>query len=474
MSEKAVSLASTLGSVFLGLIFLSWWLLYNPVGAFEEKRPGLDNRPVTLSTDAPEADIGSYFAAFEGTPSALSGSWPRFRGPDYDNISKERIPLASSWGAEGPPVLWTVDLGEGHAGPAVSEGRVYLLDYDEEARADILRCFSLDDGREIWRRGYEIFIKRNHGMSRTIPAVSGGHVVTIGPKCHVMCVDAESGDFFWGLDLVREFGAEEPLWYTGQCPLIDGNEAVIAVGGEALLIGVDLETGRILWQTPNPESWKMSHSSVMPVTIHGKKLYLYCAVGGIAGVSAEEEDRGELVFYSNIWNHNVVAPSPIHLGDGRIFLTAGYGAGSKTIAVSEAWEVSALQTLKPEEGLATEQQTPIFYKGHLFAILPKDAGPQRNEMVCCSPDDTSRFLWSSGKTQRFGLGPYMVAEEKLYILSDDGVLSVAEAGPAAFRLLGQARILDGVDAWGPMALAGGRLLLRDSRHLVCVDLRERR
>ena len=40
--------------------------------------------------------------------------------------------------------------------------------------------------------------------------------------------------------------------------------------------------------------------------------------------------------------------------------------------------------------------------------------------------------------------------------------------------LNRDEILDGVDAWGPMALAGGRLLLRDSRRLVCVDLRERR
>jgi outer membrane protein assembly factor BamB len=473
MTEKTFSLITTLGAVCLGLILFSWWLFHNPVQGYVENIPGLDNRPATLSTDAPEADIGAYFAAFDGLPSAITAGWPRFRGPDFDNISRERISLASGWPGGGPPVLWTVDLGEGHAGPVVSGGRVYLLDYDEENRADILRCFSLEDGREIWRRGYEIFIKRNHGMSRTIPAVSGGYVVSIGPKCHVMCVDAESGDFFWGLDLVREFGAEEPLWYTGQCPLIDGSTAVIAVGGKSLLIGVDLETGNVVWETPNAAGWKMSHSSIMPATVHGRKLYLYSAIGGIAGVSAEGEDRGSIVFRSNIWDQTVVAPSPIHLGDGRIFVTAGYGAGSMMISVKENWEVSALQTLKPEEGLATEQQTPIFYKGHLYAILPKDAGPLRNEMVCCSPDDVSRFLWSSGKTNRFGLGPYLVADDKFYILSDDGLLTVAEARSDSFRRLGQARILDGVDAWGPMALVSGRLLLRDSHRLVCVDVRER-
>jgi len=38
-------------------------------------------------------------------------------------------------------------------------------------------------------------------MSRTIPAVTENYVVTIGPKCHVMCVDAESGEFKWAIDL---------------------------------------------------------------------------------------------------------------------------------------------------------------------------------------------------------------------------------------------------------------------------------
>ncbi len=210
----------------------------------------------------------------------------------------------------------------------VDKGRVFVLDYDETRRADLLRCFSLEDGREIWRRGYDVYIKRNHGMSRTVPAVSADRVLTIGPKCHVMCVSADSGEFLWGIDLVAEHGAEVPLWYTGQCPLIDGSTAVIATGGRALLIGVDMTTGEVLWETPNPRNWKMSHSSVLPYTIHGRRMYLYCAIGGIVGVSAEKGREGRVLFESNLWDRNVIAPSPIHVGDGQIFVTAGYGGGS--------------------------------------------------------------------------------------------------------------------------------------------------
>lgn len=476
MYEKVVNLVTIVGATFIGLTFLTWWLLHNPVKDFVENVPGMDNRPPGFISRSEAVDIGAYFTSFDGIPSEIQGSWPRFRGADFDNISKENIKLASTWNDAGPDILWSIDLGEGHAGPVVSNGRVYILDHDEEERADVLRCFSFDDGTEIWRRGYELYVKRNHGMSRTVPAATDKYVVTIGPKCHVMCVDAVSGDLRWGIDLEKQYGAEVPLWYTGQCPLIDDSLAVIAVGGRSLIIAVDCETGEVVWETPNPDNWKMSHSSVMPLFIHGKKMYVYCALGGILGISAEGEDAGQVLFESKLWSHNVIAPSPVHLGDGRIFLTAGYGAGSlmlKIKAENGAFSVEPVQTLKPEEGLASEQQTPLFCKGYLFSILPKDAGPLRNQFVCCHPDDCSQIIWSSGKTNRFGLGPYIMADDKFFILSDDGVLTALKASTEGYYPLAQAKILDGVDAWGPLALVNGRLLARDSRRLVCVDLRAR-
>jgi outer membrane protein assembly factor BamB len=474
MNEKLLNHVTLIGTAFLGLVFLTWWLLYNPVKDFAESIPGMDNRPPGFVSTSDAVEIGAYFASFEGIPSTAKGSWPRFRGAGFDNISKENIELIDRWDDAGPNILWSIDLGEGHAGPVVSNGRVYFLDYDEEQRADVLRCFSFDDGKEIWRRGYDLFVKRNHGMSRTVPAVTDKYVVTIGPKCHVMCVDATTGEFKWGIELEREYGTEVPLWYTGQCPLIDDSLAVFAVGGKSLIIAVDCETGEVVWETPNPNNWKMSHSSIMPFVIHGTKMYVYCAIGGIVGVAADGEKAGEVLFESRVWNHNVIAPSPVYLGDGKIFLTAGYGSGSSMVRIKDedgVFLVEAIKTIKPGEGMASEQQTPLFYSGHLFCILPKDAGPLRNQFVCCHPDDIGRFVWSSGKTKRFGLGPYIVADGKFFILSDDGILTIARASAREYVQLAQAKILEGVDAWGPLAFVNGRLLARDSRRMVCIDMR---
>lgn len=255
-----------------------------------------------LSSSSEDVQIGQYFEKYNGVPSKLKGSWPCFRGPNRDNIVAKSVRLKENWQEEYPETLWRIKLGDGHASPAVQDGRVFLLDYDEDRRADVLKCLALESGKEIWRRWYNVRVKRNHGMSRTVPAVTDKHVVTMGPKCHVMCVRPDSGDLLWGVDLVKVYGTQVPMWYTGQCPLIDGTTAVIApCGTNVLMMGVDCETGDTLWTVENKRGWQMSHASILPANIHGKKMYVYSAIGGVLGVSAEEKDIGTLLWQTSEW-----------------------------------------------------------------------------------------------------------------------------------------------------------------------------
>ncbi len=419
--------------------------------------------------------IGEHFQAGAGVAADLPGSWPRFRGANGDNRCREAVPLADRWDEGQPRVVWQVALGEGHAGAAIHRGRVYVLDYHEAERRDLLRCLSLADGVEIWQRGYRVEVPRNHGMSRTVPAVTDRHVVTLGPKGHVMCVAAETGDLLWGIDLVREYGATVPMWYAGQCPLIIDEVALLAPAGrETLLMGVDCATGTVLWKTPNRDGLEMSHASIVPAVIGGVPLFVYAALGGMVGISAEAGREGTLLWIAEAWDRSVIAPSPVVLEDGRIFATAGYGGGGMMLKVTReggAFRVEAPLAFRANQGFASEQQTPVLADGHLFGVLPNDAGPLRNQLACVSPDDPRSFVWTSGRERRFGLGPYLVADGKVYALSDDGVLTMLQATAEGYRERGRKRILDGHDAWAPMALAGGLLVLRDATRMVCVDLR---
>ncbi len=472
MSTKKTINIALIAIILLGVIVIFWWLRNDPTQHLVVSEAGADNRGADNSSQM--VNIGEIFKEYNTNYTELSETWPRFRGSDFDNISKSPVKLIDKFPAEGPRVLWSVELGEGHSGAAIYKGLAYVLDYDEAKRADMLRCFSVIDGKEMWARGYSLNIKRNHGMSRTIPAVTEDYIVSMGPMCHVMCLERKTANLLWGIDVAKEYESEIPLWYTGQCPLIDDGKAIIATGGKALLVAIDCATGEKLWETPNPNNWLMSHSSVMPYNFGGRKMYVYSAVGGMVGVAADGEDAGKILWETPAWNHSVVAPSPICMADGKIFMTAGYGAGSMMLKLSEdngIYSIESLYEYAPKDGLACEQQTALFWNNYLFGILPKDGGALRNQLVCVSPADTRKIVWSSGKEVRFGLGPYFIADNKMFVLSDDGTLTIVRPSTQSYIQLDQAKVIeDGHDAWAPFALADGYLILRDSKTMICIDL----
>jgi len=454
---------------FSTVFFLSF---YDPTANFSKFIPGMDREGSDYNNKNNKAVIGEYYKKFDNEYIYIKGRWPQFRGFNRDNIYEDENILNENSLNKNPDILWEIDLGEGHAAPAVYDGRVYLLDYDENIKSDVLRCFALADGKELWRRWYKVPIKRNHGFSRTIPAVNDKYAVTIGPKGHVMCVESVTGDYLWGIDIEKEYLSEIPLWYTGQCPIIDNDTTVIATCGKSILIGVDCRTGDVLWETPNPENYKMSHSSIMPMKIYGKKTYVYCAIGGMVGISAEKNDRGKLLWQTKEWDAKVIAPSPVGIGDGRIFVTAGYGAGSMMFNIikdGDNFRAESLYKYKPNEGLACEQQTPIIYKGFLYGIMPKDGGIYRNQFVCYDP--SGNIIWTSSKDKRFGLGPFILINDKFVILSDDGTLTIINASTVKYDEIINFKVMEGRDAWGPIAVAGSKMLLRDSAKMVCIELK---
>lgn len=470
MKDNTIRIISWLfASFLLGLIV--WWLVSDTSRTFQANEPGQDGRPDSLLRAADDVKIGEFFMRYQASPQALSSSWPRFRGSDFSNIIEDDVQFDPN---KEPEIIWQITTGEGHAAPAIHNGKVYLLDYNEELSSDALRCIDLKSGKEIWRRWYRVAIKRNHGMSRTVPAIEGNHLVTIGPKGQVMCVHPETGDIQWTYDIFKEEGGEVPFWYTGQCPLIDNGVAVIATGGSNLMVGIDCETGQVVWQTPNPKAYTMSHSSIYPIELAGKRTYVYLSIGGVVGVSAETKDLGKLLWQNSEWNPSVIAPSPVQLNDQTIFVTAGYGAGGASIQIDALADGSFKATLiekhKPRDGICSEQQTPILYKDKIYTVLPKDGGAFRERLVAYHPSDLTTPIWNSAKEERFGLGPYIIINQHMVVLEDQGTLFYYKLEDESIQQINQFKIFDAVDAWGGIAIADNLMIIRDAHHVICLKV----
>ena len=445
------------------LTALALWLAHGPAKPLPLRIPGTDQAPGGEGGAGANPVLAGKLIPADGQPADLPGAWPQFRGPNRDGISTESLPLARSWQPTPPRELWSVDVGDGYAGPAIRHGRVYLMDYDSDHKQDALRCLSLADGRELWRFTYPVPVKRNHGMSRTVPAVNEHLLVALGPKCHVVCLDPATGQLRWGLDLPRQFGTTVPPWYAGQCPLLDTNAVILAPAGKsALLLACHPQTGAPIWQSPNPHAWKMTHSSVMPLDFDGQRQYVYCADKGVVGVSAQD---GRILWETTDWKISIATvPSPLILSDGRIFLSGGYNAGSLMLQLKKEGDRIVPKTLfklEPEVFGAT-QHSPILWQNHIYGVRPD------GRFVCLTPEGKS--LWASGAGQQFGLGGFLLADGCFLAMNDSGLLRLIEATPAKYNLLAQAQVLKGRESWAPLALADGHLLARDLTRMVCLDV----
>jgi outer membrane protein assembly factor BamB len=117
----------------------------------------------------------------------------------------------------------------------------------------------------------------------------------------------------------------------------------------------------------------------------------------------------------------------------------------------------------PAKVFGATQHTPILYKDHLFGVRPD------GQLVCLDFD--GKIVWESGVSRKFGNGPFMIAQDMIFVMDDNGLLTLAEASTQKFTQLAQAKVLDGVESWAPMALADGFLVLRDMTQMVCLDVR---
>jgi len=397
---------------------------------------------------------------------SVAGDWPQFRGPNRDGISTE-TGLLHAFPEGGPKVLWSTEMGQGYSAAAIHGGRVYVNDYDESTYEWMVRCLTLDEGKELWRFKESRRIRPNHGITRTVPATDGKHVFAFDPKAVLHALDAATGEEIWRKNLVQEYGTKIPPWYNGQCPLLEDDRVVIAPAGtEALIVAYEKASGKELWRTPNPEGWLLSHASLMPAKLGGVDQYLFSVLQGTVGVSAAD---GKLLWHFPFKFNLSVSPSPLAIDSERIYITAAYDSGGAMFRVkSDGGKFSTEEIfVHPPDEWNSEVQTPIVFDKHMFAVSKKKRG-----LFSCLDFD-GKQVWTSEGHASFGLGSFILADGMFLILEGKtGMLRLLDANTEGYKQLAQTQILSGHDVWGPLALSNGKLVMRDFGKMVCIEMKK--
>ena len=395
---------------------------------------------------------------------ASAGDWAQFMGPTGDGVSPEKG-LLRAWPADGPKVLWRVPLGKGYGGAAVFQGKVYVLDRQVRKR-DVVRCFDLATGREEWTYAYDCPGSISHDGSRSTPAVTDRFVYTIGPFGHFHCLDRATHHVVWRKNLLKDYGGKRPHWAVAQSPLLYQDMVIAAPQSRRVgVVAYDQATGRERWRSK--PIGPMAYTSPKLVRIDGVDQITLLTKDGVTSVRA----RDGVVLWKYAHYCKIPIPNVTALGRGRLFVTGGYKAGSAIIQVSRRGGRWTVEEVAKIDKIGSHCHPGLVYRDHIYVLC--NTNERADGLVCF--DFEGRLVWQTKRRPYLDKGGSILTGDGLIYIMDGrkGELYIVEPSPAGFRSLGRAKLLEGREIWGPLALADGFLVIRDQSQMKCVDLHAR-
>jgi len=404
---------------------------------------------------------------------ASAANWPQFQGPNRDGISPE-TGLARTWPDGGPKVLWSVSLGEGYAAPVVREGEIYVLDRVDNQQ-DVLRCFALDSGKELWNYAYDAPGEVSHDGSRTAPTVDDHYVFSVGVLGHFTCVDRKTHQPVWSKNLLSDFKVDLPGWGVVQAPLLYKDLVIVAPQApDAFVAAFKRNTGEVAWKslsfgnlgyvTPALATF----DGVDQVLMAGASNKAGTVIARTAGLSAED---GALLWSYEGWQCRIPIVYPQPLPDNRVFVTGGYDAGSAMIQIKRLGERFAVKEIFKTDALGSQIHPALLHQDHLY--LNSNSNERELGMMCLTVD--GKIKWKTkdlDDAPTFERGGLLMADNLIFNLDGKkGILYLIEPSPEGYKQLAKADLLGGKEIWAPMALSEGKLLIRDQKVMKCLDVK---
>ena len=403
-----------------------------------------------------------------------ASDWPWIYGPRRDHTSDQKG-LLRTWPKEGPKVVWTTPLGAGFGGPAVSDGKVYLLDRDEKV-GDTLRVFDLANGKELWTHAYDAPGTFMFAGSRTTPTIDGEYVYAVGPMGDLHAVSTRTRKPAWRKNIWKDFGgsAELPRWAIVQNPLIYGNLLIVSPQTpETGVVAYDKITGELKWKSA-PLSGIAGYVTPSIVKVAGDD-HLVMITGSVGrgrtardgSVNGLDPRSGKVLWTYTNWQCIIPVPQAVDAGDGRVLITGGYGAGTAMIKVDKKGDSRyVVSELFKNPDFGAHTQPPVLFQGHFYSHYT--INERSDGLVAMSMD--GQIKWKTDQQPPFVRGGTILADGLLLMTDGNTKLYLVEPNPAGFKPLASAVILEPGDNWAPLALVDGKLLIRGQKELKVVQV----
>lgn len=426
------------------------------------------------------------------TAALRADDWPQWLGPQRDAVWRESG-IIDTFPSGGPPVLRRVKIGGGYTGPAVADGKVYLMDRQVADKASVpgnsfarglipgterVLCLDARSGSVIWEHRYDCTYTMSYSTGpRCTPLISAGKVWTLGAEGNLLCLDAITGKVLWSHDFKSEYAAKTPMWGFAGHPLLDAQRLICLCGGPgSVAVAFDKDTGRELWRALDAR--EPGYAPPTMIEAGGtKQLILWHP----QSVNSLDPATGK-VFWSYPWEvrAGLTVATPRLAGD-KLLLSSFY-TSSKCFKLDPTkpeatllWEGKSFSE-KNTDTLHSLISTPFIQDGHIYGVC--SYGQFR-----CLKLETGERLWETmaattgGPLVRWATAFIIKNVGRFFLANEQGDLIIARLSPKGYEEISRAHLLAPTTTdprrpvvWSHPAFASKCVFMRNDEEIICASL----
>jgi len=423
-------------------------------------------------------------------PALLHGEdWPEIRGKGRLGVWNE-TGIVDKFPESGLKVLWRTPLKAGFAGPSVSNGRVFVMDFTETSRLKgTERALALDEktGKILWTQEWPVEYRgMSYGIGpRATPTVDDDRVYFAGADGKLFCLNVATGAIVWKKDYVADYGADRAKWGWdwgfASAPLVDGNRLIALVGGQpdAKVVAFDKLTGKEIWRALSSDT-ELGVAQPIIITAGGERQLIIWYPGAVASLDP--------VSGKKYWEQpykvgaSMTVPTPVQSGN-LLFFTNFYDGplmlelDAKKPAATVLWKGHSDNEIQTD-GLHGVITTPVIIGDHIYGIC------SYGQFRCLLARSGQRIWESQAVTKeraRWASGQMVRHDDRLFINNDRGELIIVQPTPDGYKEISRTALLKPTSPpgnrrelvsvnWSHPAYANRHVYARNDEEIICASL----
>ncbi len=419
--------------------------------------------------------------------SSLSGQstdWNQWQGPNRDGNWTEKGTL-KKFPESGAKFLWKTAVANGYSGPAVAEGKVFVMDFlpkagdmtpnpgkkSEVTGVERLLCLDAKNGKELWKFQYDCNYKLSYPNGpRATPTVDGKKVYTLGAEGNLNCVSTQNGKVIWSKDLKKEYNIPlAPHWGFSAHPLVFGDMLYCIVGTkDNVVVAFDKLTGKEIWKGLSAKVQGYCPPTI--IEAGGKTQLLIWHSDSLNSMNPKTGDLYWTVPLRPAYEMSIIAPIK---HKNYLYATALQGTSvlleldQTKPAVKEVWR---------GKGIHPDHNPPLIVDDHIYGVDEK--GQFRCFDLLTGERKWETFATATkGRPNNSTTGFLVKNNDHFYIATEQGELIIAELSADGFKELDRCKMLEPTSrtsnrkvVWSHPAFAQKSVFARNDKEIVCISL----